>query len=87
MSVGRSMLHLEVAVRELSIREARNSMSRIDELLRKEKEIILTRRGKPIARLVALEPGEVPSHADLRTEIGPMRRASTELIREDRDRF
>lgn len=74
-------------MRTLSIREARNSLSRLDELLGREKELIITRRGKPIAKIVSLQQSEIPTHADLRNETKRLARSSAELIREDRDRF
>jgi prevent-host-death family protein len=73
-------------MRELSIREARNSLSHIEALLGSEKEIIITRRGRPVAKLVSLRQAEVPSHAELRAETPRLERESADLIREERDR-
>jgi antitoxin (DNA-binding transcriptional repressor) of toxin-antitoxin stability system len=73
-------------VRTLSMRELRSNLSKLDQLLHEEKELIVTQRGKPIARIVPSHRSGVPSHADLRSETSRLRRSSAQLIREDRDR-
>jgi prevent-host-death family protein len=78
---------MEDVMRKLSIRETRNSLSKLDELLDREKELVVTRRGKPVAKIVSLQRSEVPTHADLRAETARLARSSAELIREDRDRL
>jgi prevent-host-death family protein len=73
-------------MRRLSVREARAALTRVDELLARETEIIITRHGKPIARLVAVQPSlERPSHADLRAKMPRMKVGSERLVRADRD--
>ncbi len=73
-------------MKKLNIREARAALSHLEEILEKEGEITITRRGKPIAILSPLE-GEraMPSHKELRRSMPRMERGSEELIREDRD--
>jgi antitoxin (DNA-binding transcriptional repressor) of toxin-antitoxin stability system len=74
--------------KSLSVRAARVQLTRIDELLEQEREIIITRRGKPIARLVAVDLAQrrkVPSHAQLRAKIKHLERATQDLVREERD--
>jgi antitoxin (DNA-binding transcriptional repressor) of toxin-antitoxin stability system len=62
-------------MRRLSVRETRAALSRIEEILAREAEIIITRRRRPIARLTAMQPAaERPSHADLRAKM-PQRTA------------
>lgn len=74
-------------MRKLSIREARNNLANLEELLDREKELIVTKRGKPVAKIVPLQRTEVPSHAELRAETTRLARSGAELIREDRDRL
>jgi len=72
-------------MKRLSIREMRNNLGRLDELVRQEGELLVTRRGKVIARILP-ERGarRVPTHADLRARM-PRLPPSQELIREDRE--
>lgn len=76
-------------MKQLSIREIRQDLPRIDELLAAESEVIVTRRGKPIARLLPLEPAaparKLPSLKWLRAKIPFQEMPSEVLIREDRD--
>jgi antitoxin (DNA-binding transcriptional repressor) of toxin-antitoxin stability system len=72
----------------LSIRDARTCLTRVDELLEANREIIITRRGKPIAKVVPLDfagKREVPSHADLRARTSRLPTPTEVLVREDRD--
>jgi len=73
-------------VREISIREMRSELARIEEVVEREGELVITRNGRPLAKVVPLERKRpVPSHAALRASLPKMDRSSTELIREDRD--
>jgi len=74
-------------MKKLTIREARRALSHLDRLLSIEGEVMITRRGEPIARLVEISNKKrpVPSHKDLRESMPRMRRGSEKLIREDRD--
>ena len=73
-------------MKKLSIREARQSLSHLDHLLEIEEEVMITRRGKAIARLVGINRKKpIPSHRDLRERMSPIRRGSEKLIREERD--
>lgn len=76
-------------MKQLSIREIRQDLPRIDELLAAEGEVIVTRRGKPVARLLPLEPAaparKLPSLKWLRDKIPFQEIPSEVLIREDRD--
>ena len=73
-------------MKEISVQEMRALLSRLEEELRKEGELVLTRRGKPIARIQPLD-GEMPrpSHADLRKMLGRRFAPSASIIREERD--
>jgi prevent-host-death family protein len=73
-------------MRTMSIRELRDSLSFIGEIADREGEVVLTRHGRPLARLVSLSPGRTaPSHADLRAGMPHMQVPSELLVRADRD--
>jgi len=73
-------------MKELSIREAREELAHLEELLDREGEITLTRRGKPIARFVpVVRRRPIPSHRRLRESMAPLSTPSEELVREDRE--
>jgi prevent-host-death family protein len=42
-------------MRTVSVREARQALSHLERLLIEEDEVIITRRGKPVARLVRVQ--------------------------------
>ena len=42
-------------MKNLNIREIRHELAHLDELLAREGEVILTRHGKPIARVLPIE--------------------------------
>lgn len=72
-------------MKELSIREMRASLGSLDELLKKEGEVVITRRGRRVARLLPITPKRtIPSHRDLRERM-PLLRSSDELVRAERD--
>lgn len=74
-------------MRTMSIRELRDSLSFIGEIADREGEVVLTRHGRPLARLVSLSPNRsAPSHADLRAVMPYMSVPSERLVRADRDR-
>ncbi len=73
-------------MRTLSIREMRNELGRLDRLISTEGEILITRRGKPIARLIpAGGARKKPSHADLRAAMPRLATGSERLLRAERD--
>ena len=72
-------------MKALSIREMRASLGRLEELLEEEGELVVTKRGKAVARLMPMGPKRrLASHRDLRARM-PVLRSSTEDIRADRD--
>ena len=74
-------------MRNMSIRELREALPSIGEILQKEGDVVITRHGRPLARIVSLEPLRgAPSHAELRASMPRMAIAGEELIREDRER-
>jgi len=73
-------------MKKLTIRDARRSLTHLDRLLAAEGEVIITRRGEAIARLVPLNrKAAIPSHRDLREKMPRLRKVSETLIRKDRD--
>ena len=73
-------------MKTIPIREARQALSHLSSLLAKEDELIITRHGKPVARLARVRPRKpIPSHRILRESMPKMREGSEKLIREDRD--
>lgn len=70
----------------MNIREMRNNLGRLDELLDEEGEIILTKNNQPIAKVVSVKPRKkLPSNADLWAMQKYSHVSSAQLIREDRD--
>ena len=73
-------------VKKLSIREVRKELAQLDELIRREGEVLITRRGKPIARLLPVGTTKAPqSHAALRALMPRTLVGSEVRVREDRD--
>ncbi|MCZ7663089.1 MAG: type II toxin-antitoxin system Phd/YefM family antitoxin [Thermoleophilia bacterium] len=73
-------------MRRVSIREMRGALPGLEELVQREGELVITRRGRPIARMVPFERTRpMPSHADLRSTMRRLEVPSENLIREDRD--
>ena len=73
-------------MKTLSIREMRGALTRLEELLKNAGELLITRRGRGIARLVPVDPArQVPSHRHLRAAMEKCDVGSEELVRADRD--
>jgi len=73
-------------MKNLSIREVRKELAQLDALVSREGEIVVTRRGQPIARLLPLRSKQrMPSHADLRASMPRLRNGSEKHIRTERD--
>ena len=71
---------------QIGIRQMRAALSRLDELLAREGEIAITRRGKVIGRLLPpLIDAAPPSHADLRAAMPRLEVGSEVLVRHDRE--
>ncbi|MGB4333864.1 MAG: type II toxin-antitoxin system Phd/YefM family antitoxin, partial [Chromatiaceae bacterium] len=70
----------------INIKEMRANMGRLDELVDKELELIISRRGQPIARVLPISRRRLrPDHADLRRCTAELTQASAVLIRAERD--
>ncbi len=73
-------------MKNLSIREIRKELAQLDELVLREGEVVVTRRGRPIARLLPLRSKQrMPSHADLRASMPRLKQGSEKHIRSERD--
>jgi len=73
-------------MKNLRIREIRKELAQLDDLVAREGEVVVTRRGQPIARLLPLRSKQpMPSHADLRASMPHLRRGSDKHIRIGRD--
>jgi len=73
-------------MKTLSIREVRKELAQLDELVLREGEIVVTRRGQPIARLLPLRSKQrMPSHADLRASMPRLKKGSEKHIRTEWD--
>lgn len=74
-------------MREVNVRDTRENLAHLLDAVEAEEEVIVTRRGKPAARLVAatrpMKP--FPDRSALRASIPPIRTSSVELVRALRD--
>jgi len=71
---------------ELSVREIRSAIGKLDKLVGERGELIVTRHGKPIARILPIcHATSRPSHADLRKRMALLKNSSASLISEERD--
>jgi antitoxin (DNA-binding transcriptional repressor) of toxin-antitoxin stability system len=76
----------EISMKQLSIRETRQALSALEDILTDEGEVAITRRGKAIARILPFSPSApIPSHKDLREKTACQPQGSAELVRADRD--
>jgi prevent-host-death family protein len=81
-----STLVAEIQMRELSIREMREKLGNLDRLVQNEGEILITRRGVPIARLLPVKGVQhKPNHAQLRSAMPRLETPSETMVRDDRD--
>ncbi len=73
-------------MKTLSIREMRTALTGLDELLAKEGEILITRRGRAVARLLPVQPTtNAPSHTESRAAMPRLGVGSETYVREDRE--
>jgi len=74
-------------MRQVTVREMRALLPEIEQALRTEGELVLTKRGRPVARLMPI-PDRTPaslSTRELRARMTPSIVPSEVLIRQDRD--
>ena len=74
---------------EMSVEEVRRLLVRLEEELARRGEIVVTRQGRPVARILpvtsARATGERRSHADLRRRMKKARVTSAEVLRKERE--
>lgn len=70
----------------ISIREMRNQLGQLDDLLAKEHELIITRHNKPVARVLLMKgDSPKPDHKVLRDRLPYQETGSEVLQRLDRE--
>ena len=71
----------------IALAEAKAHLSQVLDRVEAGEELVITRRGKPVARVVPVRQPVVPlpSLAAFRAQFPKMRRSSTEMIRAIRD--
>jgi len=77
-------------MQKINAKEARRSISRLLDLVKAGEEVIILRRGRPVARLTRVEeqeeePVRFPDHSTLRRRLPSMKQDSASLIRDMRD--
>ena len=73
-------------MKSLSIREVRKELAQIDDLVSREGEIVVTRHGRPIARLLPIRATQpMPSHAALRASMPRLKKGSEDYVHADRE--
>jgi antitoxin (DNA-binding transcriptional repressor) of toxin-antitoxin stability system len=73
-------------MKQLNVREMRACIGRLDELVAEAGELIVSRNGHPIARILPIEGvRKRPDHADLRAATPQLSVSSADLIRGERD--
>jgi antitoxin (DNA-binding transcriptional repressor) of toxin-antitoxin stability system len=74
-------------MKTVNVRELRQEMPRLRELLAAEHELLLVSNGEPVARILpVLRKRQVPSLAQHRARMKTLVVPSEALIREERDR-
>jgi prevent-host-death family protein len=73
----------------VNIAEAKTQLSRLLDKVEGGENVVITRHGKPVAQLSAVQrprkPLDLKALAELRAKMPPWRRSSGKLIREMRD--
>lgn len=74
----------------VNVREARQRIGKLLDQVVAGEEVVIMRRGRPVARLTRIEGDEAPlmrfpDRADLRAKLPAGKKTSTKIIREIRD--
>ena len=75
-------------MKRAGIREARQNISELIETVRKGREVLITDRGRPVARLVPVEKSNArafPGRAAFRSSMPALRPPLSSTISEDRE--
>ncbi len=80
-------MYRRFVVRTVNVSETRENLADLLTAVEAGEEIVITRRDRPIAKLVALDKPMRPflDRSQLRSEIPPMKTVAAEIIRELRD--
>jgi prevent-host-death family protein len=78
---------LETLVKHIGIKQARQELPDLIDRAEAGEEIIITRQGKPVAKLVAAPKTlkQLPSLAEFRRGLGRSATPSAQLVREERN--
>jgi prevent-host-death family protein len=78
---------MSAAMSTVSVAEAKSHLSELLDRVAAGEEVVITRRGKAIARLCGVEPAREPleSLADLRHSLPRVTKRSADVVRELRD--
>jgi prevent-host-death family protein len=74
----------------VNVKEARQHISRLLNAVMAGEEVVIVRRGKPVARLIQIDERETvtrcfPDRSELRRRLPSSKKSSTAMIREMRD--
>jgi prevent-host-death family protein len=74
-------------MKHIGIKQARQELPGLIDRAEAGEEIVITRQGKPVAKLIAVPQGlkPLPSLADFRKTIGRTGTPAAQLLREERD--
>jgi len=73
-------------MRTAGIREARQDLTSLLDDVRKGREVVITERGRPVARLVPIKPGKrFPDLAAVRRRARAIEPSLSQAILDDRD--
>ncbi|MDZ7761976.1 MAG: type II toxin-antitoxin system prevent-host-death family antitoxin [Desulfovermiculus sp.] len=78
-------------MQKVNVKEARRHISRLLDEVNAGEEIIIIRRGKPVARMLQVNKAEeaetlrFPDRSRFRSKLPPMQQSSASLIRDIRD--
>lgn len=80
-----TLVSAHMPVRTVSVREMRNSLGHLETLVLESGELVITKRGKAIARVLPVAGRKPkPGHADLRKRMPRLNIPSEDLIAADR---
>jgi prevent-host-death family protein len=73
-------------MRSAGVREARQDLTSLLEDVRKGREVVITDRGRPVARLVPIKPrAPFPDLAAVRRKARPLEPSLSQAVIDDRD--
>jgi prevent-host-death family protein len=76
-------------MQRVSVREARQNIGRLLNAVSAGEKVIITRRGKPVAKLVLIDKNDedlrFPDRREFRSKLPPSKQASSKMIREMRN--